>query len=129
MRRSIFVIGIFFLFVISSIAPIVFNDAKATNKESIVENYSFDRCLYPENYDCYNSNEIPSSLNQPNQEFSNNENIGSETVTNTDSSPLSTDGLMNSDWPMCSHDTRHTGHSPYSTAGNLGEEKWWYKTE
>ena len=33
-------------------------------------------------------------------------------------------GLMDSAWPMQSHDTRHTGRSPYSTQYNLGTEKW-----
>jgi outer membrane protein assembly factor BamB len=33
-------------------------------------------------------------------------------------------GPMDSPWPMLSHDIRHTGHSPYSTADNLGAEIW-----
>jgi len=33
-------------------------------------------------------------------------------------------GLMDSAWPMQSHDNRHTGRSPYSTQNNLGTEKW-----
>jgi len=37
---------------------------------------------------------------------------------------LSDGGLMNSSWPMQSHDNLHTGRSPYSTATNPGAEKW-----
>jgi outer membrane protein assembly factor BamB len=37
-------------------------------------------------------------------------------------------GLMNSSWPMQSHDVYHTGRSPYSTANNLGVEIWNYLT-
>jgi len=33
-------------------------------------------------------------------------------------------GLLNSSWPMASHDTRHTGLSPYSTADSPGIIKW-----
>jgi outer membrane protein assembly factor BamB len=38
------------------------------------------------------------------------------------------DGPMNSPWPMCFHDTHHTGRSPYSTADNPGTEKWHFDT-
>ena len=31
---------------------------------------------------------------------------------------------MDPAWPMYCHDVRHTGRSPYSTAGNHGTEKW-----
>jgi len=31
---------------------------------------------------------------------------------------------MDSPWPMQSHDTKHTGRSPYSTADNPYDEKW-----
>ena len=36
-------------------------------------------------------------------------------------------GPMDSPWPMKSHDNRHTGRSPYSTANNPGIEKWRFK--
>ena len=39
----------------------------------------------------------------------------------------SSSGPMNSPWPMQSHDTHHTGRSPYSTADNPGIEKWRFK--
>ncbi len=37
-------------------------------------------------------------------------------------------GPMDSPWPMYCHDVRHTGRSPYSTADNLGIEKWRFGT-
>ena len=40
---------------------------------------------------------------------------------------LSDGGPMNSSWPMQSHDNRHTGRSPYSTASNSGAEKWRFR--
>jgi outer membrane protein assembly factor BamB len=36
---------------------------------------------------------------------------------------------MDSAWPMHGHDVRHTGRSPYTTANNPGEEKWWFKLD
>jgi outer membrane protein assembly factor BamB len=41
----------------------------------------------------------------------------------------SSDGLMDSAWPMFQHDTRHTGKSPISTADNPGTEKWRFYTD
>jgi outer membrane protein assembly factor BamB len=38
------------------------------------------------------------------------------------------DGPINSPWPMCFHDTHHTGRSPYSTSDNPGIEKWRFDT-
>jgi len=40
------------------------------------------------------------------------------------SSTISINGPMDSSWPMKCHDNRHTGRSLYSTADNLGVEKW-----
>jgi len=38
-------------------------------------------------------------------------------------------GPMDSAWPMQSHDLHHTGLSPYSTADNLGIEKWRFECD
>jgi len=40
---------------------------------------------------------------------------------------LLSSGPMNSSWPMQSHDNRHTGLSPFSTASNPGAEKWRFR--
>ena len=40
----------------------------------------------------------------------------------------SPNGLMNSSWPMCLHDTHHTAQSQYSTANNTGVEQWRFRT-
>ncbi len=39
-------------------------------------------------------------------------------------STTSDGGLMDSAWPMFSHDARHTGHSPYGKSGTWWKEKW-----
>jgi len=41
-----------------------------------------------------------------------------------DMSMQSVDGPMDSPWPMNSHNAKHTGRSPYSTADNNGFELW-----
>jgi outer membrane protein assembly factor BamB len=41
-------------------------------------------------------------------------------------STSSGNGPMDSAWPMYSHDVRHTGRSPYSTAIDLGYIRWEY---
>jgi len=51
-----------------------------------------------------------------------------ETLIDNYSTPLSLEDPMDSAWPMQSHDLRHTGLSPYSTANNSGIEKWRFKT-
>jgi len=38
--------------------------------------------------------------------------------------PVGDRDLMNSPWPMYSHDARHTGRSPYSTENTTGVEAW-----
>lgn len=47
-----------------------------------------------------------------------------EKVTTEKSSTISDGGLMNSSWPMCCHDTRHTGLSPYNTSDMPPVIKW-----
>ena len=47
-----------------------------------------------------------------------NSNLNYNRLGETKNSP------MDSPWPMLSHDIRHTGHSQYSTADNLGAELW-----
>ncbi len=37
---------------------------------------------------------------------------------------LSSNGPIDSSWPMYCHDVRHTGQSPYSTVNTSGSEKW-----
>jgi outer membrane protein assembly factor BamB len=44
-------------------------------------------------------------------------------------STTTSDDPMDSPWPMKSHDTRHTGRSPYSTADNSLVEKWHFQTD
>ena len=40
------------------------------------------------------------------------------------SSPISSNGPMDSAWPIAYHDSSHTSRSPYSTVNNSYDEKW-----
>jgi len=78
-----------------------------------------------ENYNCYHHSELSTKEQCPIQRedlFYNN--VQPEVASNEECSSQILDGPMDSPWPMYCHDTRHTGQSPYSTAGNQGTEKW-----
>ena len=64
-----------------------------------------------------------------NPSYSNYELGANEIITGELPSTISSNGLMNSSWPMKCHDLRHTSQSPYSTADNPGTEKWRFKVQ
>ena len=77
--------------------------------------------MYPEFYDSYNTDNTPDYNEQS------NDDVVEESVTDVPEEPIQPlIGPMNSAWPMHGRDLRHTGLSPYSTANNPGEEKWWF---
>jgi len=45
------------------------------------------------------------------------------------STQTSSNGLMDSAWPMFCYDIRHTSQSPYSTANNCGGKKWQFSID
>jgi hypothetical protein len=47
-----------------------------------------------------------------------------DTSDETEPTPISSGGLMNSSWPMTGHDLHHTSRSPYGNPGNYLVEKW-----
>ena len=86
-----------------------------------------------EDYDSYHISEIYEHKRvnpvEYNTEQSNDGSFVIETRLEEPSSPIGSAGApMDSPWPMYCHDTRHTGRSPYSTAGNTGFEKWRFDT-
>ena len=51
--------GIISRFILSALAPMSLGiNIKITDEQTNVENYNFDRHLYPEYYDSYNTEEI-----------------------------------------------------------------------
>ena len=104
-------------------------NVRISSEEELVEDYTFDRHLYPEYYDSYNTEEISSFIEYQNYDVSTNYGGNVAIESNPIEMIQLLDGPMDSAWPMHGHDPRNTGRSPYSTASNPGEEKWWYKTE
>ena len=123
-------LGIITLFILSALTPIAFgSNIRTTVNESIVEDYNFDRHLYPEYYDSYSVDEISENVKHyiTNNEETIQDISNSEVITYKETfEPIN--GPMDSPWPMYCHDTRHTGRSPYSTTNNLGIEKWRFGT-
>jgi len=134
------IIGLISLFVISSLTPITFGYSKKSSKttsnepiELIDTNNKFNDyniSLYPEYVakEKYPEQFSQIEKNKKNQsvEFLKDDYINTIPKNVIEKTTHSLDGPMDSAWPMHGHDNRHTGLSPYSTAGNLGEEKWWY---
>ena len=126
MIKRYLVVCVFFLLVISTLDLLSFGH-KLSKKENLVENYVYDRYLYPEYYDCYNASEItgysPISVYECNDFI----DTGSEKVNILKETPKPLNGSpMDSPWPMYCHDVRHTGRSPYSTI-NSQDEIWRFK--
>ena len=96
------------------------NIGTLTDKQ-IAQEYTFERYLYPEFYDSYNDDETPEYIEQSNDDIVEESTID---IIEEPIQPLV--GPMDSAWPMCGRNLRHTGLSPYSTANNPGEEKWWF---
>ena len=135
MRKRFLVVGLFFLLVISSIGTLSFGN-KLSEKilltqlnKSIDENYfnySFNIYDFPEYVakekfpDFYYKNDNFNTKKGA-EEYSNNnyQTTLNKTIIENQIQPL--DGLMNSPWPMQSHDIRHTGRSPYSTIDTWDE--------
>jgi len=117
MRKRYLAIGLFFLLIISSIGPLSFG-SKLFEKKTLIENYN-----------CYDYSEITGYGPILGYECNDFIDIESEKVniSKETSEPLN-GPPMDSPWPMYCHDTRHTSRSPYSTADNLGVEKWRFDT-
>jgi outer membrane protein assembly factor BamB len=118
------VVGIIVLFIFSAFSSLVvgFN-------ADHVEQSTFDDVLLQDYYGCYNLEEIPESIRPVISEDEENQNILPVTDNIINSQEPLISPPMDSPWPMYCHDTRHTSHSPYSTANNPFYEKWWYKCD
>jgi hypothetical protein len=101
-----------------------YDDVESTDKELLLENLTF-ACS-----DRYGSSKLTYYQERLLGGYSNNDVEPEEVIMPVESPPavVSSSGPMDSAWPMKSHDTRHTGRSPYSTTNNQGSEKWRFKT-
>jgi len=82
------------------------------------------------NYNCYHNSELSIEEKYSIQkECLYHNNVQSKGTSKQECSSYILDGPLTSPWSMYCHDARHTGRSPYSTAGNQGIEKWRFGTE
>ncbi|MCK4364830.1 MAG: PQQ-binding-like beta-propeller repeat protein [Thermoplasmatales archaeon] len=127
MSKNILIVGIISLFFVSALAPMTFGIDIVSKEKSAIK--PFDRHLYPEYYDSYNTEEISSFIEYQNYDVSTNyENSKSKESNPGMTTTQLLDGPIDSPWPMYCHDTCHTGRSPYSTSENTGYEKWRFNT-
>jgi outer membrane protein assembly factor BamB len=120
LNKNILAIGILFLFIVSSVAPLSFGINISSGEQS-----SCDDLQLEDYYGCYSLEEIPESIRSILSENDVSQDISKTTNLIKMEEPLQpSEGPMDSPWPMYCHDVRHTGRSPYRTVGNPGYEKW-----
>jgi len=123
LKYKMLAVGIVFLFIITSVTPMVIG---YTSYDVSSGSDEFLEKLAHANYDGY----ISSDSKEYNDPLL-NERFADETTTSSKSLQTGlSDGPMDSPWPMKCHDTHHTGLSPYSTADNPdGVEKWRFRCD
>jgi len=124
LKHKTLAVGIIFLFIVSSIIPMVIGN---TNDEKIEDEY-FDE-IYFANYDVYENIEFENYREINKGELIEDSKSYEIPISKKSTQILPLDGPMDSAWSMFGHDTRHTGQSPYSTVDNPGTERWRFETE
>jgi outer membrane protein assembly factor BamB len=133
LNKNILAIGTVFLFIVSSITPMVIGYRVETNETDL--NKMLDDLRFvcsdangfsKEKYVYYKEKFLRgySSDNSNDDMIVEVEKVELAIPIDSLSSPGSGNGPMDSPWPMQSHDAHHTGQSPYSTANVDGLEKW-----
>ena len=136
MVRKTLAIGIIFLFIVSSVTPMVIGE----NKETKDIDSELEATLANLRYMCTDesgfSEEKYEYYKQIYLNYYQKYNDATQDVVEPIENKISYDlpmpiptGLMNSSWPMKCHDLHHTGLSPYSTADNPLTEKWRFRSD
>jgi outer membrane protein assembly factor BamB len=86
-------------------------------------NISDDKIIVNEHNSPNNNNSVFSTVDPSTTNVYNSEPT-SILYKNSDGNNIFPNVFVEGPWPMYCHDARHTSQSPYSTAGNLGVEKW-----
>jgi len=130
MKRTIYIIGLIFILIISGISVantsqnnIIYVDDNGGADYIGIQDVMFNRVdknSYTQEYKEYLSQVI--NKNNHSDKHDVQQYIPSSVGV------LDENGLMDSCWPMKSQNTHHTGLSPYSTNGNNGNIKWTYRT-
>ena len=129
MNRTVLAVGILFLFIASSVMPMVIGyEQEANEGDILLEQLKFmcattigDDGMYE-----YYKDEL---LNNDYFEDDDVEIVEPVEAVVYEETYLPLDGPMDSAWPMKCHDLHHTSRSEYSTINNPGFEKWRFKTE
>jgi outer membrane protein assembly factor BamB len=138
MRKNILAIGIVFLFIVSSITPMVFGyHVETTTFDSELEK-QLDilrfMCTSPYGLDEERYNYYKEKLLSQYASDNSNDDMVCEPEQEESKIPVvlpqvtMVGGPMDSAWPMFAHDVHHTSQSPYSTAHIDGLEKWRFYT-
>jgi outer membrane protein assembly factor BamB len=124
MNKKIIIFCIMFVFITSSLVPIVPGDKIEVEKQDkYLSDLDFLSCD-----NSYSSNMFLQRKYFEQEHIKNNEDRN--LVNPTESSVIVTNnGPISAPWPMFSHDIRHTGRSPFSTLNNPLTEKWRYFCE
>jgi len=133
--RKIVATGIILLFIITSVSPIVIGyNSETRDIEQISKNIVFnkvDKHNYPEEYSTEKFNFIKHKNDVNSDELSFQKKAVSQFINKgfAGTSSEIVEEPMDSPWPMFMHDVRHTGRSPYSTADNPYDEKWYFTAD
>jgi len=128
MKRKTLAVGIIFLFIVSSVTPMVIgynSDYVSNESEELLDNLAFyclDASGSNAKYEYYKEKML--------NDYSNDDVEIVEPVEKVIPAELPfTTGPMDSAWSMFGHDTHHTGQSPYSTEYNPGTEIWRFEND
>jgi outer membrane protein assembly factor BamB len=127
MRKKGLAIGIILLFIGSIVTPMAIGNIIGLTQN--FERYNLNghhRSVVYADEKITQSNLIPDTIASAESVDAYDHTCNEQTVG--EGSPVSDNGPMNSSWPMFGHDAKHTGRSPYSTAGNPLELKWAFRT-
>ena len=118
MIKRFLVVCVFFLLIVSSIGSLSFGYKL---------NISDDKIIVNEHNILNYNNSVFSTVDTSTTNVYNSEPT-SILYKNSDGNNIFPNVFVEGPWPMYCHDARHTSRSPYTTANNLGVEKWWFNT-
>jgi len=118
MIKRFLVVCVFFLLIVSSIGSLSFGYKL---------NISDDKIIVNEHNILNYNNSVFSTVDTSTTNVYNSEPT-SILYKNSDGNNIFPNVFVEGPWPMYCHDARHTSRSPYTTANNLGVEKWRFDT-
>ena len=113
------VVGIIFLFIVTSLTPMVIGN---TINRKVEDEYSEN--IFYANYDEYENIEFENYREISKGKIIENSKSYEIPISKRPKQILPLDGPMDSPWPMFCHDMQRIGRSPYAPVGNVAIEKW-----